>query len=202
MVDPNKLFAAIHTHVSGELTQLMDGFYSNIEDGLFELAYTNEDQLQQRQVVELMRELRFRRKQLLQTFGKRVQKAGKGWLAEYDSGPELIEERMIANEMAAKCASHFGPVLQSIAERTAHATNREVAKHTLPPSPQEVSYHFVMSCRSVRFDSYSVGTVQSLFARFVLDRLGAVYGRINSELEDAGYCTFQELGDMVMPSSA
>ncbi len=202
MVDPNKLFAAIHTHVSGELMQLMDGFYSNIEDGLFELAYRNNDQTQQRQVVELMRELRFRRKQLLRTFGKRVKSAGQGWLGEYDHGPELIEERMIANEMAAKCTSHFGPVLQSIAERTAHATQREVQKKDLPPSPEEVSYHFVMSCRSVRFDKVSVETVQSLFGRFVLDRLGAVYGRVNFELEEAGFCTFAEQSDEAIPSSA
>ena len=208
MVDPNRLFAAIHTHVSGELMQLMNGFYSNIEDGLFELAYTNKDQMQQRQVVELMRELRFRRKQLLKTFGKRIQTAGQGWLGEYDTGTELIEERVIANEMAAKCSSHFGHVLQSVAERTSHATNREVTKSQLPPSPEEVSYHFVMSCRSVRFDHYTVDTVQSLFGRFVLDRLGAVYGRINNELEDAGYLTIQESqaieieDEFAFPSSA
>jgi uncharacterized protein DUF1631 len=202
MVDPNKLFARIHTHATGELTQLMNGFYHNIEDGLFELAYSNPDQMQQRHVVELMRELRFRRKQLLRTFGKRVQKSGQGWFGDYDSGPEMIEERMMANEIAAKCSSHFGPVLQSIAERTSHATNREVSRRGLPPSPEEVSYHFVMSCRSVKFDKYSVATVQSLFSRFVLDRLGAVYGQINYELEQAGYVTQAELADVAMPTSA
>ena len=202
MVDPNKLFADIHTIVSGELMQLMNGFYSNIEDGLFELAYTNPDQMQQRQVVELMKELRFRRERLLKTFSKRIQTAGQGWLGDFAAGPELMEERQLANEMASKCSSHFGPVLQSIAERTGHATNREVSKLTLPPSPEEVSYHFVMSCRSVRFDQYTVGTVQNLFGRFVLDRLGTVYGLINNELEDAGYCTVQELGDQEIALSS
>ncbi len=202
MVDPNKLFAAIHTHVSGELMQLMNGFYYNIEDGLFELAYANEDQMQQRQVAELMRELRFRREQLLKAFAKRVQTSGQGWLRDVVVGPELMEARLLANEMASKCSAHFGPVLQSIAERTGHATNREVSKQSLPPSPEEVSYHFVMSCRSVRFDKYTVGTVQNLFGRFVLDRLGTVYGLINSELEDAGYCTVQELGDQEIALSS
>ena len=208
MVETNRLFAAIHTHVHGELMQLMNGFYSNVEDGLFELAYANQDQVQQRQVVELMRELRFRRTQLLQTFGRRIQTAGQGWLGKYETGTELIEERGIANEMAAKCSSHFGHVLQAIAERTAHATDRDVIKSQLPPSPEEVSYHFVMSCRSVRFEHYTVDTVQSLFGRFVLDRLGAVYGGINSELEDAGYLTRQEVlaleadDEFAMPTSA
>ena len=202
MVDPKKLFARVHTHVTGELTQLMNGFYHNIEDGLFELAYSNADQIQQRHIVELMRELRFRRKQLLRTFGKRVHNAGQGWLGAYDSGPEMIEERMLANEIAAKCSSHFGPVLQSIAERTSHATQRDVSRRALPLSPEEVSYHFVMSCRSVKFDKYSVETVQSLFSRFVLDRLGAVYGQINYELEQAGYVTQAEMGEVALPTSA
>ncbi len=202
MLEANKVFSALHTQVTGELMQLMNGFYHNIEDGLFEAAYTNQDQMQQRHIVELMRELRFRRKQLLRTFGKRVHNAGQGWLGAFDAGPELIEERMIANEMAAKCGAHFGPVLQTIAERTAHATEREVARKDLPISPEAISYHFVMSCRSVKFDKYSVATVQGLFQRFVLDRLGAVYGRINYELEEGGYHTHAETADRIMLSRA
>ena len=58
-----------------------------------------------------------------------------------------------------------------------------------------------MSCRSVQFDKYSIATVQSLFGRFVLDRLGGVYGRINTELEEAGYYTMAEL-DQLSVSSA
>ena len=202
MLEANKVFAAVHTQVTGELMQLMNGFYHNIEDGLFELAYTNQDQMQQRHLVELMRELRFRRKQLLRTFGKRVHNSSPAWLGPYDAGPELIEERMIANEMAAKCGAHFGPVLQTIAERTAHATARDVHRKDLPISPEAVSYHFVMSCRSVKFDKYSVATVQGLFQRFVLDRLGALYGRVNYELEEGGYRTQVETGNTAMLSSA
>jgi len=193
MVNAAKLFGAIHALVSGELMQLMDGFYHNIEDGLFELAYANSDQAQQRYVVELMRELRFRRKHLLITFGKRITAAGRGWLAHHEVGPELMEERIQAIELAGKCAWHFGPVLQTIAERTAHATERHVERRSLPVGPEEVSYHFVMSCRSVKFDPYSIATVQDLFSRFVLERLGTIYGRINDELEQAGFCTLEEL---------
>ena len=193
VVDAAKLFGAIHTHVSGELMQLMDGFYHNIEDGLFELVYTNSDQTQQRYLAELMKELRFRRKHLLKTFGKRITAAGRGWLTHHQDGPELMEERIQANELASKCAAHFGPVLQTIAERTAHATGRQVMRCSLPVSPEQVSYHFVISCRNVRFDPYSIATVQDLFSRFVLERLGAIYGRINTELEQGGFCTLEEI---------
>lgn len=200
-VDPKSLFGAIHTQATGELMQLMDGFYFNIEDGLFELAYSNEDQVQQRRVVELMRELRFRRQHLLKTFGKRIKAAGQGWLSAGASTPEQIDEWLIAGEMSGKCAAHFGPVLQSIAERTANATERDVERRALPLSPEEVSFHFVMSCRSVQFDKYSIATVQSLFCRFVLDRLGGIYGRINSDLEDAGFYTMAELDELAVSTA-
>lgn len=186
-IDPKNFYAAIHARASGELLRLLDGFYSNIEDGLFELAFRNESKMQQRQTVELMRELRFRRKHLLRTFGKRVQGAGAGWFGKANTGPEMIEERMMANDMAAKCRAHFGPVLQSIAERTHSATDHLMSRESLPLSPEEVSYHFVMSCRSVKFDKHSITVVQDLFGRFVLDRLGAIYGGINQDLIDAGF---------------
>lgn len=191
-LDPKNLFSALHYQVTGELLQLMDGFYSNIEDGLFELAYANDNPIQQRHVVELMRELRFRRKHLIKTFGKRMQASAKGWMLAVQQ-QEYIEERMLANGMAQKCASHFSGLLQSIAERTAHASQREVKRSTLPISPEEISYQFVMSCRSVKFDKYSIETVQSLFSRFVLDRLGHIYGSVNTHLQEAGYLTASQM---------
>ena len=192
MADPRDLFAGLHAQTILELNQLMSGFYHNIEDGLFEMAYANDDQNYQRHLIELMRELRFRREQLLKTFTKRVQNAGQGWLSTCDGGTERIEERVVANSMAAKCAAHFAPVLQAIAERTGHATNRAVERKTLPSGPEELSYHFLMSCRSVSFDTHSVEMVQDLFGRFVLDRLGGTYGQINFALEESGYCTNEQ----------
>ena len=69
-VDPKNLLTALHYQASGELMRLMDGFYSNIEDGLFEMAYATDQEPQQRKTIDLMRELRFRREHLLKTFGK------------------------------------------------------------------------------------------------------------------------------------
>ena len=74
-VDPRNLISAMHYQAAGELMRLLDGFYSNIEDGLFELAYSNDDNRQQRNTIELMRELRLRREHLLKVFGKRLQRS-------------------------------------------------------------------------------------------------------------------------------
>jgi len=81
-VDPRKLLGAMHFQASGELMRLLDGFFSNIEDGLFELAYSNSDGSQQRKTIELMREMRFRREHLLKTFGKRMQRSVHSWFDE------------------------------------------------------------------------------------------------------------------------
>ncbi|MEM7002089.1 MAG: DUF1631 family protein, partial [Pseudomonadota bacterium] len=173
-MDPRNLINALHQNAAVELVSLMDGFYSNIEDGLFELAYTNENQDQQRRTVELMRELRFRREHLLKVFSRRLQSAVEAWFAE-DKTPEYLEERLDADRIATKCASHFSGLLQMIAERAGQATGREMDRRALPISPEEVSYHFVMSCRTLEFDQMSVSTVHGLFQRFVLERMGSVY---------------------------
>ncbi len=191
-VDPKNLLSALHYQASGELMRLMDGFYSNIEDGLFELAYANEDKMQQRRTVELMRELRFRREHLLKTFGKRIQRSAKDWY-EADMSAEYLEERAFSEQIAARCSGHFGTLLQSITERVSHATGNEIDRASVPLSPEQVSYQFVMSCRSLEFTQESIGTVQDLFHRFVLERLGAIYGRINEQLAEAGFCTIREL---------
>ncbi len=201
MDDTKNFFAAVHTQAHGQLMKLMDGFYSNIEDGLFELAYANDDQAQQRRAVELMRELRFRREHLLSTFGKRMQNCAESWLNGIESDLGFVEERSLSLRMAQTCDGHFGPLLQTIGERCAHALQRDIDRHGLPFAPAEISYHFVMSCRSVKFDKQSIALVQALFGRFVLDRLGAIYGTMNSMLEQAGYATMGEIEAIVVSSA-
>ncbi|NOX50575.1 MAG: DUF1631 domain-containing protein, partial [Gammaproteobacteria bacterium] len=133
-VDPRNMLSAMYFQANGELLRLMDGFYSNIEDGLFELAYGHNNQAQQRHVVELMRELRFRREHLLNTFSKRMQRSAKLWIDQDDSAPEYLEEREIADAMATKCGGHFSPLLQTVSERIGHAIGRDVDRQHLPIS--------------------------------------------------------------------
>ena len=192
-VDPRKLLGAMHFQASGELMRLLDGFFSNIEDGLFELAYSNSDGSQQRKTIELMREMRIRREHLLKNFGKRMQRSVHTWFDEDLTSTEYLEERADADRLAARCSGHFGFLLQAIAERVAHATDRDMDRKSVPVSPEEISYHFIMTCRSLKVDRETVGLVQELFHRFVLDRLGSIYGPINQQLQDAGYCTVTEL---------
>jgi hypothetical protein len=192
--DPRNVLTAMHHKVTGELLHLMDGFYSNIEDGLFELAFRDDDDGKQRHCFDLMREMRYRRTNLIQTFAKRMQKGLEGWFTEIPPATDHSDEfATLAQAMSEKCSSHFNVLLQSITERTVYATERDSRGFELPISPRHISYCFVLSCRSLEFDKHSIEIVQELFGRFVLDRLGTVYGECNQRLEEAGYYTTREL---------
>ena len=113
------------------------------------------------------------------------------WLGGSD-GNGYPEEHQLATHIAQRCASHFSFVLQSIAERMAHAAGRTADRNVMPVSPQQISYHFIVSCRSIQLEPNEAKIVEDLFHRFVLDRLGGVYGSINQKLIEAGYLTLED----------
>ena len=197
--DVRAAFNALHHNVTGELLRLIDGFYSNIEDGLFELAYRTDDDGQRRRCFDLMRELRFRRTGLVKAFARNLDRYRTLWFdADTGAAPELSTGKELDNlvlRMADKSTSHFSGVLSCIAERAEIATGRAFAgPHDLPISPLRIARAFVVSCRSLKFDHASIEIVQDLFSRFVLDSLGGVYGHCNLRLQDDGFATADELG--------
>jgi len=83
--DPEAVLNALHHNVTGELLRLIDGFYSNIEDGLFELAYRTGDEGQRRRCFDLMRELRFRRTGLVKAFARSMDRYRGLWFDQDES---------------------------------------------------------------------------------------------------------------------
>ncbi|MEZ5561155.1 MAG: DUF1631 family protein [Pseudomonadales bacterium] len=188
--DPSNVFTAMHHRVTGELLRLMDGLYSNIEDGLFELAYRT-DERRRKTYFDLMRELRHRRSQVIQNFARGMQGSLEAWFVDREE-PRSPHEQ-VARAMAAKCTAHFGGVLQSLSERTAYALGRDDNEMELPIGPFRVACHFVGSLKALNFDDDAVDIVNDLFSRFVLDRMGSIYGECNQQLEQAGFFTSREL---------
>lgn len=197
--DVRAAFNALHHNVTGELLRLIDGFYSNIEDGLFELAYRTNDDGQRRRCFDLMRELRFRRTGLVKAFARNLDRYRTLWFdIDTSAGPEASTGKELDDlvlRMAEKSTSHFSGVLSCIAERAEIATGRAFAgPYDLPISPLRIARAFVVSCRSLKFDHASIEIVQDLFSRFVLDSLGGIYGHCNLRLQDDGFATADELG--------
>jgi hypothetical protein len=184
--------------VTGELLRLLDGFYSNTEDGLFELAYRAGEEGQRRRCFDLMRELRLRRAGLVKNFARAMDGLGERWHggASYEPDVEIGSGfEVLAVRMAEKSTAHFAGVLNAIAERAEVAgTRRFDATADLPISPRQIALAFVRSCRSLRFDEASIEIVQQLFSRFVLDCLGSAYGTCNIQLQEAGYLIARESG--------
>jgi hypothetical protein len=187
---------AMHREVTGQILNLLDGLYSNVEDGLFELAYRSGDDGQRRRCFDLMRELRFRRGGLVKGFAKIMDKAREHWFESANDVPDQQGQSLdqVIMRLAEKSQAHFGGVLQSICERTAVATGRDFAPDDdLPISPRRVSHAFVRSCRSLKLDDASIEIVMELFARFVLDGLGNIYGDCNLKLQAEGFLTADEI---------
>lgn len=192
--NPSKALFAMHRRVTGELLHLMDGLYSNIEDGLFELAYRADHEAQKRRCFDLMREMRFQRSRVVQSFARRLQAGFEAWVAgtEQPGAADAAREAM-TRRMAHKCAAHFGGVLQALIERANDALGRDEAREALPIGPQRIAGHFVDAMTALEFDQASIEIVEDLFGRFVLERLGPVYGECNAQLAEAGYYTAEEL---------
>ncbi len=193
-VDPHRPILTMHDLVTVEVTGLMEGFYSNLEDGLFELAYRNTDHEYQRYCFELMRELRYRRPLLMSTFTSSLKDAVGQWFSLDDQVRLELEPELesLADSMSRKCIAHFSGLLGGLSRRAAGITGVAHALETLPIGPMQISRHFVSSCRRIEFEPSSILVVRELFLRFVLDRLGSVYGRCNQGLNP-------EAGEGVIP---
>ncbi|MBV1905287.1 MAG: DUF1631 domain-containing protein [Pseudomonadales bacterium] len=189
----------VHYCATTQILGLMDGFYSNIEESLFELAHNTEEDEQRRRCFDLMRELRFRKSGLLKNFSRTLDRYRVAWfsgenskVAEGRSGvPSNLQQ--LVDDMAQKTYSHFSGVLTIIAERVADATGSLIGAHGLPIAPISVSKAFVASCRSLRMDNASIEIVQNLFARYVLDCLGPIYGEANRSLNEHGFRSLSEI---------
>lgn len=193
-VDPHRPIVTMHDLVTVEVTGLMEGFYSNLEDGLFELAYRNADPEYQRYCFELMRELRYRRPLLMSTFTASLKGAVGQWFTSGDNSTSELEPELatLADSMSRKCIAHFSGLLGVLSRRAAGITGVAHEPETLPIGPIQISRHFVASCRRIEFEPSSILVVRELFLRFVLDRLGSVYGRCNQGLNP-------ETGDVRVP---
>ncbi|MDA1076720.1 MAG: DUF1631 family protein [Proteobacteria bacterium] len=189
--DPRAVIVAMHHCATRDLLGLMDGFYSNLEDGLFELSFRTRSEDKHRQYFDLMRQMRHSKSRLITLFIDQLQTSMRDWFDDENPAMSQAGERQ-ARILAQKSAAHYQGILTQLAERSNFATGRDVNATELPISPLKVAYHFLCSCRELKFDEHGIEVVQELFGRFVLERLGSVYGQCQQDLKKAGYMTLLE----------
>ena len=143
----------------------------------------------QRAAFDLMRELRYRRSKMIQSVARRMQRGLDYWLEdklEFDTEYDVHLDQT-AQRMSEKVSAHFRNLLGAISERTASASGRRLVDVQLPISPYQITYNFLATCRTLDLEGEAAHMVQNLFERFVLDRLGTIYGECHQRLEDAGF---------------
>ncbi len=112
----------MHNLTTEEVAGLMEGFHSNLEDGLFELAYRNSDTGYQRFCFDLMRELRFRKPLLMSSFTRIMRETADNWFSEPAGNiPLALEPELetLADTLASKCMAHFSGLLRILSQRIA-----------------------------------------------------------------------------------
>ena len=140
-MDPRQAVDALHAGATAQIMQLMTGLFGNIEDSLFEIAFGlhgQENLARKRQLGELMRDLRLRKTPFLKQFNRQLVDAKPLWFSGTPMASDVVEERAQAQKLAAKCNAHFGHLLKSIADRTAHATGHEAQIRSLPLGPEQL----------------------------------------------------------------
>lgn len=119
-------------------------------------------------------------------FSRIMGETAESWFAEpaghipFSLEPELVK---LADTMAAKCMAHFRGLLGILSERISEVTGISHPPESLPIGPVSLSRMFIASCRESELGPSSIEVLRELFLRFVLDRMGSVYGLCNRELQ-------------------
>lgn len=169
-----------HVTMTQAILELFEGFFGNFEDALFEYAYRSDSELVQQQCFNLMRELRHQCDHLTQVLAGVLERRRLDW---YQSDPPSEDGLHVrARSLAATANAHFSPLLEQIADRMTALGAVDTSLHSMPLGPTGVAHAFLLALRARGFDASSEELLGGLFRRFVLDRLGPVYGDLNVHL--------------------
>jgi hypothetical protein len=176
-------FATIQHRAISELLHLLDGFYENLEHGLFELAFQIDDPSIQGRCAAMLKDLRLQKARMLRKFTEGMEIDQALWMSAATSKSEEDEALLNrARSLADKHAEHFDTVLGSIAGLTAQATDRDNEIVDVPIGPDRVAYNFLRCFGQALDDPQLLSLLSDLFGRLVLDRLGPLYGQSNARL--------------------
>lgn len=166
-----------HVSTTESVLELFEGFFVNFEDALFEYAYRSESRIVQQQCFNLMRELRVQREHLTDVFAGVLERRRLDWYQSESPMNDPLHPR--AEDLAAVANNNFAPLLGLIANRMAALGAAELDVRWLPLGPTGVAHAFLQALRARGFDEEGDRMLGELFRRFVLDRLGPIYGDLN-----------------------
>ena len=183
---PTVVYAAHRWVVDGVVLHLQ-GMLLNADDALFELAARSTDETVQRRCFDLARQLRVQRDQIIGGFRHVMERGRRMWGLRDFRAQEADSAWALAQSLGAKSHVHFGPLLAALCKEFATLLDCNVANFdALPISPTWIANGFLEARRAAGFTSGAADYLDRLFVRYVIDRLGVLYGEVHALLANAG----------------
>ena len=191
MAIPPVVYTA-HRWVVGGVVMRLEGLLTNADDALFEMAARGNEAFDQRRCFDLARQLRIQRAQLLGGYRHVLERGSRTWATREFQGPEVDGSWEHAQLLGARARVNFGPLLGVLAAEFASLLECDVPNfEALPISPTWVANSYLESRRAAGLGANPF--LDRLFVRYVIDRLGGLYGEVremlvNSRSNDTGGC--------------
>jgi len=180
-----RLANTAHGDFMHRLRHLLDGFFINTGDALFESAYAAghgpAGERHRQRCFALARLLHQHESSLSRVFLSLQSRFRQYWLATPEQRDEELDAlHAQAKPYAAPAAAQFRAVLTAIAEAVGEGRGESeaVPAADLPVHPERLMVAFLTALRGVPIDAEDSAFVESCFQRFVLDRLGIAYGEL------------------------
>ncbi len=196
----------VHTvrqHARRTLTNLLQTLFNSTDDALFELADRSQSNNEQTLFFESMRQIRLRRKDVLEQFGRNLY-AGFDELFSNSTQPaddlEIDDPdnlSLVANDeleitvaiagIVSKVTSAHSLVIMQLTKRLDHICKlQSVTDRANPLGPQKLSMAFVQAAECLDLDIKVMIILLKLFERMVMERLDDLYLQANELMIEAG----------------
>ena len=182
---PDVIYAAHRWVVDGVVLHL-DGLLVNADDALFELAGRSAEEFDQRRCFDLARQLRARRDQIIGGYRNVMERGRRVWALRDFRARQSDVAWEHARTLGAKAQIHFAPLLGVLTAQFSNLLDCTVESvEALPISPAWVANGYLESRREAGFSAAATLFLDRLFVRYVVDRLGSVYGEVHGMLDAA-----------------
>ena len=174
---PAVIYAAQKVIVDGVRARLL-GLLANADDALFELAARCTQEEDRKRCFDLARLLRQQRSELIGNFCRAMNRAARLWEIREFRVHGADQSWLDALRLSTHARTHFGPLLSAVATNIERLLEVQIHDpESLPFSPTCVGAAYIESRGMVTdIAPEAAPYLDSLFVRFVVDRLGSVYG--------------------------
>ncbi len=174
---PAAITAAQRLVVEGVREHLL-GLLVNADDALFELAARCVHDEDRRRCFDLARLLRQQRNELIENFCRAMNRADRLWQKRDVRAQADDASWAEARRLGANVRLHFGPLLTSVAAHVGRLLDVDIEDpEALPISPTCVGAAYIESRAAiVAVHPEAAPYMDALFVRYVVDRLGHIYG--------------------------